>query len=816
VYLTLLLLLVQLDVDGDGALDRVTVERGRLEVVAGGHTAGAAWAEASPEAKVTVELAGMHRLVVARAGDATFVGEWAGGELRPVWSGGLGAQDVDGEWRRALDISEAGVLLYETRDDVRRCDGSSLRLFPRRFDFGARRFRPVSLSPRPPDDAPRLATARAAPRGLADDTPPAIFRFEAATTTADDGGGAAGLGVPRELDDGRRETSWSEAAAGFGRGTTFVARAATARARVLALRLIPGDGASPAAFAAANRVRRLVAHAAGKTFVIELPDDPAREKRPNERVHWVVLPEPIATDCVEVTLDDVHGGAAGRTAIAELAVLTDLDAGGASLGPLASRVTAGDPDAEHTLIGLGPRGAAAMLDEARAPGRTPEELRRLRRALARSGNPSAAGEVAAGLAGADPGEIEVLADGLRAMADPAPLMRLLADEAQPPRAREIAAAVLGALPSPAAGEALRSAAGRGPPSVRRAIIVALAARPGESRLLLALARTGHPDLWRAAGLAARGADLATQRELAIAAGDGLESAATEGRYRRLQTLATLARQPEALERLAAALAVEKEAALRQVAIDALAETPAAWPLVQRSVEDPDPGVRAAAASRLAAAPQAGGELQLLGRLEKDHWPLVRRVTADALAVRCKQPAAADGLLGAARRDVDEGVRRAALAGLVRCGEPRVGRELVAIAADPHAATSLRAYAASLAGATGDRTLLPALLEILAAARAEALASPDPVSGDGAVRIAAAAAHALGDLDDGRATKVLVDAAGDPLLPVLQASALGALAKRCPRELAAVAERALRGGDALVGRAARLAQRRCGLQDAAAP
>ena len=166
------------------------------------------------------------------------------------------------------------------------------------------------------------------------------------------------------------------------------------------------------------------------------------------------------------------------------------------------------------------------------------------------------------------------------------------------------------------------------------------------------------------------------------------------------------------------------------------------------------------------------------------------------------------------------MRRAALAGLVRCGEPRVGRELVAIAADPHAATSLRAYAASLAGATGDRTLLPALLEILAAARAEALASPDPVSGDGAVRVAAAAAHALGDLDDGRATKVLVDAAGDPLLPVLQASALGALAKRCPRELAPqileVAERALRGGDALVGRAARLAQRRCGLQDAAAP
>jgi HEAT repeat protein len=802
-FLTLLLALVQLDVDGDGALDQVAIEGGRLRVVAAGRASEVAWAEAPADAGVAVEVAGTHRLLVARGAGAGLVAEWRDGGLRPLWSGALGPQGVDAEWRRELEVDGAGVLLFETRDDVRRCDRTPLRLYPRRWDFGAGRFRPVSLSPPPPEGAARVVAGRAAPPGLGDDTAPSLFRFEAATSTFDDEGGAAGLGVPRELDDGRRDTAWSEAGGGFGRGTTFVARAATARARVVALRLIPGDGSSAPAFRAANRVRRLVARVGPQPVVIELPEDPARERRGHERPLWAVLPSPIATDCVEVTLDDVHGAASGRTAIAELVVLTDLDAGGASLAPLARAVARGDGDAEHTLIGLGRRGAAALIAEARA-ARDPLELRRLRRALARAGDPAGAAEVAAGLAAADEAELDALADGLRRMGDAAvaPLAAVLSDETQPASARAAAARALGRLPG--AGETLRAAAGQGPPAVRRAVIVALGARTDETAALLEAARAGHPDLWRAAALAARGAGAAARQAVVAAAGAGLEAAPYAERYRRLQTLATLG----GVERLAAALDAEAEPALRLVAIDALADGPAGWPLVRARLADADPGVRAAAAARLAAAPEAGGEGPLLERLQGDRWPLVRRAAADALAVRCRHRPAADGLVGAARADRDEIVRRAALAGLVRCAEPRAGALLLAVARDARAGTSLRAYAATLAGATGDRALLPALLELFAEARADALASPDPVSGDGAVRIAAAAAHALGELDDGRATRVLADAAGDPLLPVLQASALGALARRCPPDLAAIAARAERGGDALVARAARLAVRRC--------
>ncbi len=764
------------DVDGDGQPDTELAWEG--------------------PATVSAADSGGHRVVLVRGGARAYLGEWRQGRLEELWTGTLGPQDVDGEWSRELELGDDGVLLYETRPDVSRCDGSAAKIYPRRLDFGTRRFRPVSLVPEVGE--PALLATRTPPPGLSERTAPTVFRFEAATITSDDGGSAEGLSAPRELDDGRADTAWSEALPGFGRGAIFVARAATPRARVLALR-VRANGSK-----VANRPRRLIVTTAGKSSIFELADSTA--------TLWLALPDPRASSCVDVVLEAVHAGTSarggnGRTEIPELVVLTDLDAGGdQALAELARAVAAGGPggsDAEHHLVAQGARGAAALLDAAR--GAAPDELRRLRLALARTQDPRAASELVAGL-GAHADDAPALVDGLRELGDAAvpPLAALVVDDHARAAAREHAARLLGAAPAPAAREALLAAAGRGPGAVRRAVIVAVAGRPSaESTAILDAARGRSPDLWRAAALHARRLPPEGRAAVVDGAAGALSGAPLELRYRLLQALATLG----ATNVLGPALAAEPVPALRQAALEALGDGGDA--LLAGAIHDADPGVRASAAAALARRPAAQEtDVPLVGRLRDDGWPMVRRAAADALAARCGRAVPADGLVAAARGDVDENVRRAALAGLVRCGEPRAGAELVAVARDRSARASLRAYAASLLGPLGDARRAPDLVVLLEEARLEALGSPDPVAADGALRLAAAAANALGHLADGGGDRALLDAAADGAFPVIQAAAITALARRCPAGARPVIERAAESGDALVVRAARLAGDRC--------
>src|SRR5262249_57993996 len=88
---------------------------------------------------------------------------------------------------------------------------------------------------------------------------------------------------------------------------------------------------------------------------------------------------------------DRTGGGSGRVAIGELAVLTDVDAGGAAaLATMAQRVAAGGPEAagaEHHLASVGAKGATALVAAARA-SRDPAARARVRAALARLGPPA--------------------------------------------------------------------------------------------------------------------------------------------------------------------------------------------------------------------------------------------------------------------------------------------------------------------------------------------------------------------------------------------------------------------------------------------
>jgi hypothetical protein len=714
-----------------------------------------------------------HDLVLTRTpragapGDDAVLAERRGGELVPLWTGHLGAEDQDGERRAVLDLPS--LTLYETRADVTLCDGQPARLDPRRIDLATGTLVPLDPGPTPP--APVVVATRAAPPHLGEATAPTVFRFEAATVGADDG-------APRELDDGRRDTVWI----GPGRGAVFIARGET-RTRVVALRLVPGDARSTKAFRAADRPRRLVVRVGATPFVVEVPNDPTPQS------YWAVLREPIPTSCVEVAVADVWGQR-GRAAISELAVLTDVDAGGeAALAGMAREVAAGVAGAaasEHHLQLSGRPGVEALLAARRATTDA-AGIARVRAALARIGDPLGAAEVAAGLAAAaSPGEADLAAGGLTAMGDGAvpALAALLADDTAAAPARARAAQLLG---NRGALAPLLAAAGRGPREVRQAVLVALAGRAGVDDLIPAAGDDPDraADRFRAAGLAAGRATpeararLAAAATAALAAGPGYEL-----RYRLTQALAALG----------APLPDEPEPALRQVAVEAMADPAAA----RRFVDDPDPGVRAAA---LARTDDRGAAT---ARLERDAWPLVRRAAAEALAARC----ATAPLAPAARTDADETVRRAALAGLVRCKAPNAGAELIAVAGDETLSPGLRATAASLLGPLGDRQQVPALIDLMAGARTDAHTAPDIVGAEGAVRIAAAAAHTLGLLADPRAADGLRAAAEDADLPVLQATALAALGAICPPGARAVLEAGAHAEDALVVHAARAALRRC--------
>ena len=142
--------------------------------------------------------------------------------------------------------------------------------------------------------------------------------------------------------------------------------------------------------------------------------------------------------------------------------------------------------------------------------------------------------------------------------------------------------------------------------------------------------------------------------------------------------------------------------------------------------------------------------------------------------------------------------RAALAALVRCGEPRVGGLLLAVARDEKKSGSIRGYAASLLGPAQARELGELFDRMRRAA----------VDSDDALIVAGGAARAMGRIGGPAEASALLAAAADPSLPVLAAAALTALAEKCPAGALDAAARAAGSADALVVRAARLLQKRC--------
>ncbi|HEY0476102.1 MAG TPA: HEAT repeat domain-containing protein [Kofleriaceae bacterium] len=791
------------DVDGDGVPD--AIELGADGVV---HIAG------KPRGEVKLAAAIAHgRLAVAHyRGKPYVVAEiTTGGAAGPAGAAGGQREAVilyadGGGWREALrvpvggvgldhdygfevDATADGIYRYQTRSDIRRCDGKPAYLFAEKFD-GARFRRASALPSNVPDTAPVIAARLDGARPA----PPLLYQAHAASYEVGVGD-AGGLAIPHELDDGRLDTLWREelaASTGEGQFFTFEPRAAGARARQL--RIVPGNPASAATLRSFNRPRRLAIVAAQAAWRVELPDAAGE---PPGAAYTVDLPEPIA-GCVTVVLESSYGPAQGATAIAELEVFAEGErsAGGEAL--LAHVVAQDAAGATTAAAALGQRGAAgaAAIDAELATTTAPGARRRLVRALAGIADPAAAATLAhAERAGwvRDQDLIDVIG-ALGALGQVQELHDVAANAAMPAAAR---AAAVAQLPVTGPGLALLvELAGTGGRDLRRAVIDRLSSAPVAALLAAVAAQSRAPaagDLWRAMTRGARRAP--ASRAAVVAAMLAALPAATdyERRYRLIDGIAALgdAAALATVEGLFRALpATAEAAALRQVAVRAIASAPRpeAVRFVLDRVRDRDPGVRLAALAALAggegdAGAEAGVEAgvdaidRAIGDASaEDDWPEVRRRAASALGTRCQRPGPAKALGEALDHDPDLGVRGDALSALVQCRAPGTAERLARIWDDAKLPTELRSRAVLEAVPLGDPKLAAALVGRFARWRGES------VSSAAALELAQSAAASIGRLRPPGAAAALIDALDDTGFPeIVQAAALGlgALGPACP-------------------------------------
>lgn len=754
---------------------------------------------------------------------------WRNGALEEIWRGIVAARGIDVEQNENVELGPHGLLKFQGRPGVERCDGAPAYLFLEKYDWKQRRFRAVAGNlPRVDPRAERMTATRAAP-AHATTAPPTVYRRVVASSQAN-AGSAADLTAPSELIDGDPATAWREGAPGDGRGEFITVRSAMPDATVAAVRIVPGDASSSAAFGRSNRLREVAFLLGSHAVWVDFPKDPAKDGANVSEPYWVTFDPPLPAQCVSVIVSRVYPGSDGDTAIAELAVLTaDELAEGGPYPALAARVARGDsgaPSAARTLAQGGDPAARALLDELAKPKRTAAEALRLRRALAITGEPVAVPQLVAALAvpGISPPDREGFTRALTTIgsAAVAPLREVIADERGSVGARVAAAAALGAMDHESATTALLAVAGARDRQVQRAIGLALATT---ARIwpLLEVAE-GHDEsgvhevVWRAIGQIAGRLPEGEARSRVVASISARLSAATEpvgrGDYRLRSRQIEAAAQIEdagALEAVGAAigqLGRSPEAdAIRRVAITALGGNPhpRATALLIAAATDSDPGVRRRVAVALGERDEASepGDAPLATLLGTDRWPATRRAAAGALTRRCQRTSPAQALYGAVDRDPDEAVAVTALAALVGCRAPGIETRVLTIAQDRARPAAVRARACVSVGQLAQHVDAAEAARVFERVRSEMLGGAAE-----ALSVAAACATGLGGFRDDATLDALLRAAADAVFPEVQAAAAEALGRRCaPRGRALLSE--LRGSpQRQVSLAARAAFRRC--------
>lgn len=806
----------QVDVDGDGRADLVTVSiDGRVSVRRStGLTDALSFGSLPSLSRAFVEvlpgLGGSRYLRVEghpkSGGKQLLLALSRGGRLDEVYSGPIGPVGRDAEYAVEVQLVGGELLRYQTSPSVRRCDGET-RLFVERY-VDPKGWQPAPEVTLPTTaSAPALRTTPTAPQDLSG-PPLGIYRYAGAS--------AQGLiqradmlAPPRELDDGSRATAWRVPRDGRGAFVTAQADGTGHSVRGLRIEAAPaGQGALP---------RRLALIFESKSVVdVEL--------QPGGAVQWLQLSEPVATRCLSVVVREGAPGSA-YTALGELSIYSELD-GTAGLPALVERVAGGDSsDAEGALRTLRtvlarrppPPGfklldsVSALLPAARGDGR-----RRLVELLldAATQSPPAEGEGSGQLA-------ELLAQGvsqLPAASQSAILPRLTGagsagrkaleslagSESLPKQLRADAMARLGeAGPGVAVPALLRL----GPslaatPFLARALSTGLAmslhCRPGGDPAVAAVEKRLDESLHSASELALA----ATLIQATAQAQAGCPDAAVRGaradslaadwptataenfliRYRLLQGLERLATESAAsVALLQKVLSEESEPVLRQVAGRALAALPSRQ---LGGLQDRDAGVRLATLAALEGAMARQPEPALVAvieeRLTGDSWPTVRRVAAEVRAAACAASPGASAGLRKALADADEQVQRSAMVGVARCEGAGSVELLAPIAESNRSGAAGRGLACSLLARQGFSATAAATRT--RARKAATAALLDLLQDPGAdERHAAALTQCLrgfGEAGDASDVPALMDVAGSEVPAQLRQAALQSIGSIC--------------------------------------
>jgi len=748
-------------------------------------------------------------------GDRVEVLAEAGKSGRTIFAGATGPSGVDGEWSRILRVDAGGVLIYQTRADAVRCDGQPVYLFPRRYDFAAGRFRPVSARVRVATGTPEILATRS-PAQAPVSRPMNTFKAAFASAQLGDGGLAGNLTRPVELDDGDPATAWAEGLGGDGRGEVIIARAQHSRHALRALRILPGDASSPRAFRRANRLRGAILILSPKhRYRVTWAVDPAAARGKEREPYWILLPRPVNTRCATVVLDQVFPGkknqGGGRTAVSELTFFTELAFGGGGerlLADLGSQDRAVSQAAVSTLARMGDRGVSLVAGTLK--GEAPERHERAAQVFMASNAASAL----------------------------APLARLLPDLTKPTRAlaldalerggaRTVSALLevlprapreqlseftklLGRMGGEAARDALIGMAGKGDEAQREAAVDGLIRLRGATDLqaIMSAAESAGTPLERADLVLALG-----RMPAAWARGEALarqvaalwkEGAAFELRYRIIGALGKL--DAVGQRPLLTATAGDPDPVLRVAAVDALrrGDDPGAAPALIQALGDGDPRVRASAALGLSSRPITPDQrAALVARLKSERWGIVAGQLVEALGRHCSNEVVA--ALREATRHGPRGyaVDRRALESMVRCKPGGMGKFLLATAGDGRWRTGMRTRALALITPILGKPLTKELVSLFDDLRRRAMRRESDE------QVAVAMAGTLGNLGGARAADALAGALALEPIPTIRLAAALALGRVCRAETRGILVQASRDAPSRVMQAARDSLRRCG-------
>ena len=772
------------DLDGDGKVDRVVVDRATLTITGSDKAVIELKGEVKAARLAAGTVAGVPTIAAAittGSGEQTLVVERHGGWTRVI-DEPTGPVPPDGDYSIAITPGPNGLYRYQQRPGLVRCDGKPAFLYAE--GWHDKKWRRLSKLPIEVDDHAPVLVAKPDPTSA-----PAPLEFQLRGVSYEPGAAnASELALPAELYDGKPSTYWHEdlASSGEGQFFTITSRAASTKAVQIRIQAAAGKGL--------DRAKRIAIVGDKQAWHADLADTDAAQV--------IDLPQPI-DGCVTVVIEDAYGPRAGATlAIGELAVYGEGERAGGGEAALAKAI-ADDRDIESATQALSRRGAAAVtaLDGELQHASSVAVRTRLILAIAQVRDPAARPIVAQAIAKGqvDERQLDQVLAALGASGVFAPELHDLLAKKQLAQAHRAAAAaaladsVAHAKSDPAL---LLDLAGDGDLAQRRAIIAGLATLPVGTLLAAAQAATAPEaagDLYRATTRRARTAP--AEAPPALAAFVAALAAATdyERRYRLVDGIASLGDAPAlaALAQLIQSLpAGSARSAFDQVAARAIAKAPRpeALDLLLLFLREPDPGVRYAALSALGATEGGtpgpwhravdsdGVDRVIQTTLASDTWPEVRARAAEMLGARCSRLGPAKSLDAAVHRDPELAVRSDALAALVECKATGASELLAQTWDNRRQPIELRQRAVDLAAELGDRALAAKLVGKLTQWRGAALDSAD------ALALAQNAAYAVGKLAPPGAAEALLAALDDGAFPEVVAAAatgLGLMGRACP-------------------------------------